>query len=190
MDFNLNSKNAIGSILGELNEILLKISEDSMERLVQAVLNAQIVFTAGAGRSGLAIKSFAMRLMHLGLHSYVVGETTTPAITDRDLLLIGSGSGSTSSLISHAKKTQTIGTPIALITSQDDSPIAQMAEPILTLPTSTLEEKNDSGFHSTQPLGSLFEQSLQLTLDAIILLIMNQTGKDQDEMFTRHANLE
>ena len=61
-------------------------------------MGARTVFVAGSGRSGLAMRSFAMRLIHLGLSAHVVGETTTPRITDRDLLLIGSGSGSTPGL--------------------------------------------------------------------------------------------
>ena len=53
------------------------------------------IFLAGAGRSGLALKSFAMRLTQLSKQAFVVGETTTPAITASDLLVIASSSGET-----------------------------------------------------------------------------------------------
>lgn len=186
----MNAKNAIDTILDELGKTLSHVSDDRAESLIRAVLDARTVFVAGAGRSGLAVKSFAMRLMHLGFHACVVGETVTPAITNRDLLLIGSGSGSTASLVSHAGRARAIGAPVVLITIQDDSPIARVADPVLTLPAPTPKMEGNPGFRSAQPLGSLFEQSLQLTLDALILLIMHQTGKGQDEMFGRHANLE
>ena len=180
----------ISQILDELGETLGDICNDSAEKLDDLIIGAQTIFVAGAGRSGLAMKSFAMRLMHLGFDTYVVGGTVTPSITEKDMLLIGSGSGSTSSLVTSANKADAIGATICLITIDENSPIAQMAEVILTIPAPTPKIDRDLGFRSAQPMGSLFEQSLLLTLDAIILLLMERTGKTPESMFTRHANLE
>jgi 6-phospho-3-hexuloisomerase len=166
------------------------VRNDSAEKLVDAIIDTQRIFVAGAGRSGLAMKSFAMRLMHLGFDTYVVGETVTPSITEKDVLLIGSGSGSTSSLVVSANKADAIGATVCLITIDENSPIAQVAEVILTIPAPTPKIDRDLGFRSAQPMGSLFEQSLLLTLDAIILLLMERTEKTPESMFTRHANLE
>ncbi len=55
------------------------------------------------GRSGLAAKAFAMRLMHLGISSYVVGETISPAIYDDDCIIAISGSGETNTIVSAAR---------------------------------------------------------------------------------------
>jgi 6-phospho-3-hexuloisomerase len=44
----------------------------------------------------------AMRFMHLGI-LFIVGETNTPAILEGDLLLVASGSGTTSSVVSSAE---------------------------------------------------------------------------------------
>ena len=180
----------ISQILDELGETVEYICNDSAEKLADLIIGAQTIFVAGAGRSGLAMKSFAMRLMHLGFDTYVVGETVTPSITEKDVLLIGSGSGSTSGLVTSANKADAIGATICLITIDENSPIAQMAEVILTIPAPTPKIDRDLGFRSVQPMGSLFEQSLLLTLDAIILLLMERTGKTPESMFTRHANLE
>lgn len=57
------------------------------------------VFVAGAGRSGLALRMAAMRLMHLGLAVHVAGDATTPAISEGDLLLVASGSGTTAGVV-------------------------------------------------------------------------------------------
>ena len=43
------------------------------------------------------------RMAHLGLRSHWVGEVTTPPIGAGDVLLLGSGSGRTSCLVSHAE---------------------------------------------------------------------------------------
>ena len=180
----------INQILDELGETVERVCNDSAEKLADAIIGARTVFVAGAGRSGLAMKSFAMRLMHLGFDTYVVGETVTPSITDKDVLLIGSGSGSTSSLVVSANKADSVGATTCLITIDEKSPIAQAAAMVLTIPAPSPKIDRDLGFCSVQPMGSLFEQSLLLTLDAIILLLMERTGKTPESMFTRHANLE
>jgi 6-phospho-3-hexuloisomerase len=131
-----------------------------------------------------------MRLMHLGLPVYVVGETITPNITQADMLLIGSGSGSTGSLVVMAQRAQAIGAKIGLITILEKSPIGQIADIVLTVPAPSSKIEAELEFQSVQPMGSLFEQSLALTLDALILTMMSTTDIDADTMFTRHANLE
>lgn len=186
----MNIQTYIDQILDELGETVESICNDSAEKLVGELIDAQAIFVAGAGRSGLAMKGFAMRLMHLGLDTYVVGETVTPSITDKDVLLIGSGSGSTSSLVVNANIADSIGATICLLTINENSPIAELAAVVLTIPAPSPKVNRDLGFRSVQPMGSLFEQSLLLTLDAIVLLLMENTGKNTELMFTRHANLE
>ena len=51
------------------------LDEDAINEFEDIIMNSKNVFVTGAGRSGLAAKAFAMRLMHLGISSYVVGET-------------------------------------------------------------------------------------------------------------------
>ena len=186
----MNIQAYISQILDELGKTVGHVCNDSAEKLADAIIDAQRVFVAGAGRSGLAMKSFAMRLMHLGFDTYVVGETVTPSITEKDLLLIGSGSGSTSSLVTSANKAHAIGATICLVTIDANSSIGKLAEVILTISAPTPKIDRDLGFRSVQPMGSLFEQSLLLILDAIVLRLMGKTGKTPELMFTRHANLE
>ena len=186
----MNIQAYISQILDELGETVGHVCNDSAEKLADAVIAAETIFVAGAGRSGSAMKSFAMRLMHMGFDTYVVGETVTPSITDTDVLLIGSGSGSTSSLVVNANKADAIGATICLITIDENSPIGKLAEVVLTIPAPSPKVNRDLGFRSVQPMGSLFEQSLLLTLDAIVLLLIEKTEKTPKSMFARHANLE
>ncbi len=186
----MNIQAYISQILDELGTTMGHVCNDSAEKLADAIIDAQTIFVAGAGRSGLAMKSFAMRLIHMGFDAYVVGETVTPSITEKDVLLIGSGSGSTSSLVVGANKADAIGATICLITIDENSPIGKLAGMVLTIPAPSPKIDRELGFRSVQPMGSLFEQSLLLTLDAIVLLLMEKTGKTTELMFTRHANLE
>ena len=178
------------SVLEELERTLPAIDPKEAERFVELVLNANNIFVAGAGRSGLAVKGFAMRLMHMGLDAHVVGETTTPNIQKDDLLVIGSGSGETASLTCHAKKAKDIGAGLALVTIFSKSTIGSLADVTVTIPAPTPKVAAAAGFQSIQPMGSLFEQSLFLFFDTVILMLMNQKRDDSDNMFKKHANLE
>ena len=84
------------TVVAELSRAAQQVDGAQVEALAEEILRAKRVFVAGAGRSGLCVRAFANRLMHLGICVYVVGETVTPPLTKDDLLLIGSGSGKTS----------------------------------------------------------------------------------------------
>jgi 6-phospho-3-hexuloisomerase len=43
---------------------------------------------------------------------------------------------------------------------------------------------------SMQPMGTLFEQSLLILCDSLILWLMSRTGTSASQMRLRHANLE
>jgi 6-phospho-3-hexuloisomerase len=178
------------TVLLELRHTLSSISNDKTGRLADMILSAGSVFAAGAGRSGFAVKAFAMRLMHMGLSSHAVGEATTPGISAGDILVIGSGSGATESLVAMAGKAKRAGAKVALLTIAEHSPIADIADIVITIPAPTSKIAQDTGYRSAQPMGSLFEQTLFIAFDIIVMMLMEKTGKDSDTMFKRHANLE
>lgn len=186
----MTARNDTAEVLRELERTLSAISPDAAEQLVDRIVGAKKILVAGAGRSGLAVKGFAMRLMHMGFDAYVVGETVTPNFTPDDLLLVGSGSGETGSLVHMAKKGREIGGTIALITIFPQSSIGQLADVTVHIPAPTPKVSADSGWTSIQPMGTLFEQSLSIFLDLTILRLMERAAKDSTGMFKRHANLE
>jgi 6-phospho-3-hexuloisomerase len=186
----MNSIEYSREIIKELEHTLSQVSEEQAEKLVDIILKSKKIFVAGAGRSGFMGKAFTMRLMHMGFEAYVVGETVTPNIEKGDLLLIGSGSGETGSLVSITNKAQKIGAAIVLVTIFPQSSIGKIADVVIKIPAPTPKVETDSGFKSIQPMGSLFEQSLLLFLDTIILRLMEKQGNNSNTMFTRHANLE
>ncbi|HKP05968.1 MAG TPA: 6-phospho-3-hexuloisomerase, partial [Microbacterium sp.] len=68
-------------------------SSEQLDALAGLILSADRVFVGAAGRSGIALRMTAMRLMHLGLDVHLLGDVTTPAIGAGDVLLTASGSG-------------------------------------------------------------------------------------------------
>ncbi len=183
-------KEYAATVLCELNKTLKNIPNDSADKFTELVNNADEVFCTGAGRSGFQIKGFAMRLMHMGKHSYVVGETITPNIKNDGLLVICSGSGETKSLINHAQKAKEAGAKIALITIIPDSSIGKMADIIINIMAPSPKAAKTIDIKSIQPMGTLFEQSAGIFLDTVILLLMQSKAIDSDTMFGRHANME
>jgi 6-phospho-3-hexuloisomerase len=80
-----------------------------------------------AGRSGLALK---WQLCDLCTYTvFIVGETNTPAILEGDLLLVASGSGTTSSVVSSAEKAKS---QAVIAITDAKSKIAGVAEQHLT----------------------------------------------------------
>ncbi len=176
-------------IIKELSRAVEFLEDSEAEKLVAGILQANKIFVAGAGRSGFMAKSFAMRMMHMGLDAYVVGETVTPNLEKGDLFIIGSGSGETKSLVSMAEKARNLGATVAAVTIFPESTIGQLSDFAIKLPGSP-KDKADGDYKTIQPMGSLFEQTLLLFYDAIILRFMEKKGLDSTTMFGRHANLE
>jgi len=151
---------------------------------------AERIFCAGAGRSGLAVRGFAMRLMHLGKTVHVMGDVTTPGVRTSDLLIVASGSGRTASLVAAVEKAKEIGVKVLLLTIDPDSPIGKMADFSVKFPAPSEKVKGGGYAVSIQPLGALFEQSLLIFMDSLIVTIMNRSNQTSSIMFKNHANLE
>ena len=128
--------------------------------------------------------------MHMGRAAYVVGETTTPAIKANDLLVIGSGSGRTASLVAAAEKAKTLGATVLLFTIDPSAPIGKIADLSVKFPAPSEKAAGGGSAVSIQPMGSLFEQSLFLLLDCLIVNLMARHDQTSSIMFTNHANME
>ena len=88
-----------------------------------------------------------------------------------------------------AEKAKELGATVAAVTIKPDSTIGKLADIVVELPGSPKHESGEE--HATiQPMGSLFEQTLLLFYDAVILRYMDKKGLTSDTMFGRHANLE
>jgi 6-phospho-3-hexuloisomerase len=177
------------SLVGdEITGTVAKIDEQQLAGLAAQLGQSGRVFAAGAGRSGLVLRMAAMRLMHLGLTVHIAGDTTTPAISAGDLLLVASGSGTTSGVVKSAETAAKAGARIAAFTTNPDSPLARLADTVVIIPAA---QKTDHGSSvSRQYSGSLFEQSLFLATEALFLSLWDNTDVPAEELWLRHANLE
>ncbi len=191
-------KEAMFSITEHVEQVARELGEDEVEALIDAIISARKVFVYGAGRSGLVAKAFAMRLMHLGINVFVVGEIITPAIEQEDLLITISGSGETTSVVNAGKIAKNVGAKVALITTFPNSSLGRLADIVVVVKGRTkLSGEKDfvmrqiKGEHyPLAPLGTLFEIAVLIFLDALIVELMVRLGKTEEEMRTRHATIE
>lgn len=183
------------SLARNLSLVNVEIAETvaEIDRKQLAVLTAHIgladrIFVAGAGRSGLVLRMMAMRMMHLGHNVHVAGDTTTPAISSGDLLLVASGSGTTSGVVNAAETAAEAGASIAVFTTNEGSPLAGLSDALVIIPAA---QKTDHGSAlSRQYSGSLFEQVLFLATESVFQTLWNSTDEPAEKLWLRHANLE
>ena len=186
----MNNREYAAVVCRELESTLGSIDTQQAEKFVELVDSGEEIFCAGAGRSGFQVKGFAMRLMHMGKKSYVVGETCTPNITKDGVLVICSGSGETKSMVNHAIKAKEVGAKVALITINTGSTIAKMADAVVEISAVSPKSAVQGAVKSIQPMGSLFEQSEGIFMDIAVMMLMERNNMDSDTMFGRHANME
>ena len=176
-------------IAEECQKALQKIDEEQSQQLVEAILNADEVFFIGVGRVMLSLQAICKRFAHFGIKAHCVGEITEPAITHKDLLIVGSGSGETLFPVAIAQKAKKIGTKVAWIGSNQESTIAKLADYKVRIPVQSKLNKPDE-LHSQQPMTSLFEQTLLLYGDSLAMEIMERKGLQFENLWKYHANLE
>ncbi len=184
----------------KIRAIANTISDEDVESFIEKLLKAKRIYVMGAGRSGLVAKAFAMRLMHLGMQAFVVGETITPALNEGDIMVVFSGSGRTRTVADIAETAKEIGAKICLITSNADSRIGRISDCIVIIEHQRDAVGNDEmefeirqmmGDHkSFAPLGTLFETTSMIFADAVISMLMEITKTDENALKNRHTNIE
>jgi 6-phospho-3-hexuloisomerase len=175
-------------ILNELERTLAAVSEAEIAVAQRMILTANRVFLTGAGRTGLALKMIAMRLMHLGLAVHVAGDATTPAIGPGDLLLVASGSGTTAGPVHAAEVAVKTGARVLALTATPASRLGTLAKALVVIPAAA--KQDHGGTISEQYAGALFEQSVLLVMDAMFQALWHERGESAEELWKRHANLE
>jgi 6-phospho-3-hexuloisomerase len=188
----------VNFILRALDSIRLEEIENFVKTIEEIYRANKKILVVGVGRSGLVGRAFAMRLRHLGARSYVVGETITPSVEEGDLLVAISGSGSTQVVVTAAETAKKMKAKVAAVTSYYDSPLGRLADIVVFVPGRTKLASMDDyfarqilGIHEPlSPLGTLFEDTAMVVLDAIIAELMKRLGKNESDLAKRHANIE
>lgn len=177
-------------VIQELQSVLQRIDEEQVLELVDKICSADKVFVVGVGRVLLMLQAFVKRLNHLGIHATHVGAIDEPAITDKDVLIVGSGSGESVVPLAIVKVASKYNAYIAHIGSNQQSSMTPYENLFVRIPCQTKLDLKDE-IKSEQVMSSLFEQSLLLLADIIAMLVVEKKGiQDVHSLWKQHANLE
>ena len=161
----------------ELTEVFERMDDSNVRELLEEIKKTPRIFLLAAGREGLATKSFAMRLMHLGKESFWIWDDTTPSIGEGDLMICACGSanvGHENYVADMAKKN---GAKLALITPSSEGFLLSIADMVVNVP-------------SEQLMGNLFEQTLFIFYDILVMMLREEMDIKPEEMVARHRNVE
>ncbi|MGI0148142.1 MAG: SIS domain-containing protein [Thermoplasmata archaeon] len=169
-----------------LIENLVKIlAVDRTKEIAESVAiltSAKKLFVYGVGRSGLAARAFAMRMVQLGIDCYFIGETITPVVSDGDAVLIVSNTGSTMSAIQVANIARRVGSKVISVTGYPASKLAHASNVVLLI-----QSTGGSTQARLAPLSTLFEDATVLLLDGVVAQVMERLGQTEADMRGRHA---
>lgn len=189
-DFSARYEETRRAVLGELEQALGSVDPASLERLKEDILLAEQVFFVGVGRVMLSLQCVCKRLAHLGIRAHYVGEITEPHLNEGDLLIVGSGSGSSLFPAAIARKArQSVNCKIVHIGSNPHGEVSRYADYMVRIPVRTKEYLDDE-IDSCQPMTTLFEQSLLLLGDILAKMIIEEKQLDMKALWRYHANME
>jgi len=161
-----------------------KLDDSLINSVIESFFECNKIFIYGIGRSGLASKGFAMRMMHLGFRIYVIDESISPPVNTGDMIILVSGSGKTSSVLKIAQLSREIGAHLVSITAEENSPLAMMSD--MTIILNIYEDKDAK----LAPLGTLFEDGTIIFFDALVAEMLVRMDENEERMTARHASLE
>ncbi|WP_322047931.1 6-phospho-3-hexuloisomerase [Paraburkholderia sp. J67] len=178
-----------GEILGEIHASLRDVEAADLDSLVAEIERAPRVFCLGAGRSGILLQAFCMRLNHLGFQAYMAGGLPCPPVAARDLIIVASGSGETRSVSAVLEQGRQAGARVALFTARRAGGRSMSADVTVRIPAPAGLVNREHG-QSLQPMRTLFEQVFFLLCEAVVCQLKIKKGIGEEEMAQRHANLE
>ncbi|MDH4123044.1 MAG: SIS domain-containing protein [Thermoplasmata archaeon] len=155
-----------------------------IEEMVSLIISSKKIFLYGVGRSGLIAKAFAIRLVQLGLNVFFIGDSNTPMVEKDSVVIIMSNTGQTMSAVQTANITRRMGAKVIAITSNSHSKLALAASEAITVASSVPDDKMRLEY---APLGTVFEQSAGILLDAIVTILMKRLEETDQTMRQRHA---
>ncbi len=177
------------AIVDELRQVFATGTPEGELKFIENLMSSTKIVCAGAGRVGLSMASFAKRLRHMGWEAYWIQDVTLPRLGEGDLMLIGSGSGETESIVSLGEIAVREKLRLGLVTATPSSRLANLADFCVVLQCSTKHSVVLEG-RSSQPMTSLFEQACLIYLDSLVVELMFLMDVSEAQMKERHNTIE
>lgn len=178
----MNQMNTIrADVLNEIKESLCAIPQADIDVMIKVILGSRRVFICGQGREDISCRAFCMRLNHLGLKAFHVGDPCTPPIDQEDLLVISCAGPKLGTLHVYKEEAEDVGARTILFTNKEirgDFDGHWDLKISIPIPQDTI-----------QPQGAVYEQVLWLAYDYVEYLLQDFVGGDEQDRVGRHANI-
>ena len=185
----MDYKEKYETMLKEYRQGFETLDQNSMREFIELIKKYDRIFCIGVGREGMMTRAFAMRLMHLGKESFWIWDDTTPSIGEGDLMICACGSanvGHENYVADMAKKN---GAKLALITPSSEGFLLSIADMVVNVPAAAYKAVGDF-VPSEQLMGNLFEQTLFIFYDILVMMLREEMDIKPEEMVARHRNVE
>ncbi|MCQ4670104.1 6-phospho-3-hexuloisomerase [Lactonifactor longoviformis] len=188
------------AIIQEHEAVFEKLDMEQLKGFVDLIVKSNKIFVHGAGREGISLRAFAMRLAHLGKPTYWLMDDTTIGMHEGDLLIISDGFGDVGIHRRIEERASKTGAKVAIITGlPEGGNVKNFADFVLFIPAAVYmgkdrEDPDAPRQHDVvptiQPMGNLYEQHLYLLMDIAAILIKDEMGLTYDDMEANHRNIE
>lgn len=145
---NYNESDYMEKLYSDLNENIKFIKEKDFEEICKLIYNAERVFVYGTGTAQLTVaqelkRTFlaAHKYFHI-IEGYTEFEIITPSITEKDIVIVISLSGNTTSLYKCVNELSIRGVEIISITKFSNNKLSSMTKHNLYVTTSTINLPN------------------------------------------------
>lgn len=188
------------AIVREHEAVFAKLDMQQLRAFMDAIIKARNIFVYGSGREGISMRSFAMRLAHLGKPTHWLFDDTTPGMHAGDLLILSDGRGDVGIHRYFVKRAKESGATIAMVTGLPEGALAKTYADVVLFVHATvyLDEaamgpdapRQHDVVPTVQPMGNQYEQHLYLLMDIVAILLREDMGLSYADMETRHRNIE
>ncbi len=167
-----------------------KHTQKFIDLVHDGLINERRFFLLASGRSAFILQCFATRLVHLGAEVHIVTNLASmPALRKKDILIVLSGSGTTSIVVSllnnYVNSIKPYG--IITITSHPETVIGRLGDITIKLKGRTKRDKAVGDTAVLAPEGTMFEIAAFAYLDAVIAELAIKMGKTNEEMLEKHS---
>jgi len=176
--------------LSELSRVLDAIDGESVDEACELITGAKSILLYGCGREGLQLRGLAMRLYHLGIDASMVADMAAPPLGPGDLFITSAGPGELSTVTALTQVAKRDGASVLFFTATPDAPLRHIADQVVTVPAQTMATDQTSNTKSVLPMGSIYEGSMFLLFEIMILRIRERQQVSPDDMRARHTNME
>lgn len=191
MDYKDNYQRMTKEIVEEHRKVFELLNMAELRQALDAIVAADNIFVYGAGREGISLRAFAMRLAHLGKTVHWLFDDTAIGIKKGDLYITSEGSGEIGSFEYYLKKVKAAGGNILSFTGNPDGRhMKDFVDYVVFVRSTAYLAYRTDVVPTIQMMGNQYEQHLYMLCDVMIMLLVEELGLAYNDLEIRHRNVE